>query len=232
MNKQNQIALKIATFSILFFGATLAIASLAMDKDPSKFVTKLIFISFLGILYGLLGAISYSIYNKEQVKVISLIAICVCIVGFLFSVFAIFAETKSQGFIKFLISLGILSIGLAQVSLLYKIDIVNKYAFLSRIIAVACISIVTLFLVALVLKSGEDFMYSLRMGDGITETGGRIYTSVLSFDFACTAATPLLNKFNIGKLEKENWEDEFLKDVPYESELETPVQHVNINEIL
>ncbi len=221
MNNQNQIALKIATFSILFFGTVLAFSSLTMGKEPGAFITKLIFISLIGLIYGIIGAIAYSIYHKDQTKIISLISVCIIIIGFSLSSLAIITESKSEGFLKFLISLGVLSIGLAQICILYKIDIVNKYAFISRIVAVACISIVTLFLMVVVLKSGEDFLYQMRMGGGISETGGRIYTSVLAFDFACTAATPLFNKFNEGKLERENWEDEFLKDIPQE-EVEKP----------
>jgi hypothetical protein len=222
MNNQNQLALKIATFSILFFGVVLALTSITMSKDPGTLITKLKYISLIGLIYGILGAIAYSIYHKDQTKVISLIAICIVIIGFSLSCLAIITESKSQGFLKFLISLGIVSVGLAQISMLYKIDIVNKYAYLCRIIAVACISIVTLFLTVLVLKSGEDLIYEMRMGGGITETGGRIYTAVLAFDFACTAATPLLNKFDVGILEKENWEDEFLKDIPHD-DIEKPV---------
>jgi hypothetical protein len=222
MNEQssNTIVVKIAALFLVFSGLFLAIMSMALGKDPGEFISKFMLICFTGLFYGIFGALCYSIFNKENFKPLSLAGVLICLCGFLFTTIVIIAESQGKSMFKVLSTFFILSIALAQISMLYKINIINKYAAISRVIAIAAISVFTLIIIVFIFGLENVDFYDLSRGRGFTESLGRGISAILSLDFAFTAATPLLNKIPEGRFEVVDLEPDFLKDVEPENDEE------------
>ncbi len=227
MNQQNdQLGLKIAIGVIVAAGIISAIGSFTIGIDTSKGIVKLISVCTNALFYGLLGALCYSVFNNTNTQQLSLIGMAICGFGFLLSAFSILGETQSQGLIKATFSFFILSIAFAQICMLYKITIVNKYAAISRVIAVVAISIFSFMVIVLIMGDITKLQYRM-MGGGLE--GIKLYLAILAIDFSATAATPLLNKLTAGRYEEENLVEEFLKDIPTENVVTpTPVTNDTI----
>jgi hypothetical protein len=224
MNRQNnQVGLKIAISVIVFAGIVSAIGCFTIGIDTSKGMIKLISVCTNALFYGLLGALCYSIFNNNNTQQLSLIGISICGFGFLLNAISIMTETQSQGLLKAVISFFILSIAFAQICMLYKITIVNKYAAIAKVIAVVAISIFSFMMIVLIMGDITQLQYRM-MGGGLENI--KMYLAVLAIDFSATAATPLLNKLAAGRYEEENLAEEFLKDIEPEK-LITPTLIIN-----
>jgi hypothetical protein len=209
--KTNPVFLKIATFAILISGIFLAIIifTINVSKPPSEFLSKLLGICASALTYGLFGAMCYSIFSKNNTQQFSMIAIGICTLGFIVNSIGILVEVKDESFAKSIFTLFIMSIALAQIAMLYKINIVNRYAAISRIIAVVSIAIFSFMVIILIWGNLAELQYKF-MGANIAAIKG--YLALLCIDIAFTAATPLLNKFEEGRYEEENIAADFLKD--------------------
>jgi hypothetical protein len=210
--KTNPIVLKIATFAILLSGVFLAlfILTFSIQNAPSEFMAKLLMISASALAYGLLGAMCYSIFNKHSTQQLSIIGVVICALAFVLNTIAILSKTDSEAFGKTIFTLFIIAFALAQISMLYKINIVNKYAAISRIIAVVSCSILY-FMIIIIIWGDWERLDEKFMGIRGVESG-RMYLALFCIHLAFTAATPLLNRFEEGKYEEENIAEEFLAD--------------------
>jgi hypothetical protein len=208
----NQSLLKIVTFGLIFFGLLFSIVVFMLsERDPSKGMFKTLGISFTAITNGLLFAMCYSAFGKPSTKNLSIGSCITVAVSFLMSAMAILGEVESQGFAKMLFTVFLASIALAQICLLYKIDIVTKYAAISRIIAVVAIAIFTFTLIIMIWGDFAEMQYRI-MGGGIYFV--KSYLALLAIDFTFTAVTPLLNKLDMGRYEPvDDVTEDFLKDV-------------------
>lgn len=215
----NQSVLTIAAIFIIVCGVFLSAMSMLIGKDPSKDLVKIFYIASTALFFAILGALSFSLFQKRNHQQLSLVAIIITVIGFTSSSIAILAETESKVFVKCILSFTVLSIALAQICMLYKINIINSYAAMSRIIAVATISIFSLIMIVLIFQGFDDIPNVFMRGSGINESVGRAYIAILSLDLAFTAATPILNKLEKGRYEMENIEEDFLRDVETEEAL-------------
>ncbi len=205
---ENKLMLKIACIAVLGMGIIGAIGVLMLSKnDPSTGLLKLLSICFNGITYGLLGAVSYSVYNKHTTQQLSLVAVGICVIAFGISTYGTLTQASSMGYIKAVVIFFVMAIALAQVCMLYKIEIVNKYAAISRIIAVATITIFSLMVIILIMGNVENFASEIQY-NGIFII--KMYMCMLILDLTFTALTPLLNKLTEGAYEQHNELDEFL----------------------
>jgi hypothetical protein len=211
MEKENQAGLKAAVITILLSGVVCAIAALTLNNNPSEFITKILGICLSVLYYGLLGVLCFSICSNIRTMQLGLTGAVICFVGFVLSAVAIIFEIKNESFSKMLISFSLISIAMAQISMLYKIRIINKFAAISRIVAVIAVAVFTLMMVVAIMGNLKELQYMfMRSGAQFLRT----YLAVLSIDLAATAATPLLNRMHEGRLIEEDLAAELLQEPP------------------
>ncbi len=215
----SKLILKAVIIALLLSTVYLAIMSVFANMNTGKFAAKLMGISYTTIFSAITGAMCFSIYKNVKTQQLSLIGIVVSVVSLLLSMFFVIFEIKSIGFIKMTYSFLILSIALAQICMLYKIEIVNKYAHICKLIATIAIGLFTLCLIFIIFNIANDFKFNIFEPNFIGETMLRSIIALLVIDLGFTALTPIVNKIDEGKLEQENMMEEFLSEVaPEETE--------------
>jgi hypothetical protein len=155
----------------------------------------------------------------------------VSVMSFLLLAIIFVSNLENTQILRFAFSIFILSIGLAHVCRLFKIRIVNRFAFISRIIAIVGVAACSATIIAFIFLSEEfDRNYIIPLSD----TNDSSQTFILNVFFASeylklalfamfilnlgfTALTPLLNKLDYGrKIEiLDELDEDFLKDVEY-----------------
>src|SRR6187200_2955153 len=124
LSPQTIKVLVIAVITAGLFGVITVLISDGMGIEGAKAFA----ISLCFIIYGLFSAAPMVLAEKPESKTLGTGSMLVSTLAFILTVAAILAEITDVGFLKFIASLFILSLGLAHICLLHHFNMQNKYA--------------------------------------------------------------------------------------------------------
>jgi len=181
-------AFVIAVIIAGLFGVISILASDGMGMEGAKAFA----ISMCFILYGLLSAAPMVLAEKPEYKTLGVASMIVSTLAFILTVAAILAEITDAGFLKFIASLFILSLGLAHICLLHHFNLQNKYAHYARVTATIAITLFTLLIIVRVFDTFmlyESFLYN--------QSTAKITVVAFIIDLTATLLVPLCNRLQV-----------------------------------
>lgn len=189
--KQSPQTIKALIIAVIIAAAVSAIGILAVD-GMGKGAGKVFIICLCFILFALFGAAPLVVAEKPAYKTLGIAGMIVPVLGFVLTAVAILGEIGDVGLMKFIGCLFVLSLGLAQVSLLYHINVQNNYANTARIAATVGIAIFTFLIIIRIFDSFlmyESFLYD--------QSTSKITVVAFIVDLAATILVPLCNRLPV-----------------------------------
>ena len=205
LSPQTIKVLVIAVIIAGLFGAITVLASAGMGMEGAKAFA----ISMCFIFYGLLSAAPMVLAEKPEYKTLGIASMVVSTLAFILTVAAILAEITDAGLLKFIVSLFILSLGLAHICLLHHFNLQNKYAQYARMTATIAI---TLFTFLIIIRVFDSFM----VYDSFLYNQSTYKITIVAFiiDLTATLLVPLCNRLQVTEKVEMNFEEAPPADQP------------------
>ena len=190
MYQNNQQLIKASVIIVIIAGVLGALSIFTGGLDASS--AKLFCISFILILFGITGTISFVVTGKPQYKALGTAGMVVSAITFLLFFIVILTEVADTGIFQLGFCLMIASIALAHICLLHHFNLQNKYALYARMTATSAIAIFSLILIVKVFEPFPS-LYSL----GYNQSALKLLVAALVIDLAATLLVPLCNRLKV-----------------------------------
>lgn len=196
MNESKQPLLKI-TIALVIIAAIAATVMIFLSDGYDMNGSKIAFTCFSLIFFGITGSICLATTGNPKFGIIGNIGVIISVFAFLLINIIVHGEIESTELLKAGFSLFILAIALAHISFLFHINIQNKYASTTRIIAVIFISIFSIQIISKVFGANTTFIFTSTP----TAEELKILLSSLVLDLAATVLVPLCNRLSVKPVE-------------------------------
>lgn len=186
------------------FAALLIISGDIFSFASGDFTAKLFLICLSFILFSISFVAGLVVAEKPAYKSLGNAAMIVSAIAFLIIIVLIFTGVQDNlSIFKLALILFLLALALGHLSVLYHFNLNNKYAEMSRTLAMIFLSIYTFISIINILNTSRDFPGFLG-GDQMTIKLG-LAASILSY--AATALIPLLNRINFDTISNSGVEE-------------------------
>lgn len=193
--------IKALVITVIIAALVSAIGILAVDGVGID-GAKIFIICICFLLYGLFAAAPLVVAEKTEYRTLGIAGMFIPMLGFVLSAVAILAEIGDTGLLKFIGALFMLSMGLAQVCLLYHINVQNQYANAARLTATITIALFTLLIIIRIFDSFESydsFLYD--------QSTSKIMVVAFLIDIAATILVPLCNRLQLDEKVELNFDE-------------------------
>jgi len=201
--KQTPQTIKTLVIAVIIAGILGALTVLAIETIGTAGI-KIMGVCLVLIVCGIMATVSLVAAEKPETKNLGMAGIIVAGLVFLLSTVLIVAEVSDAGFLKLVLSLFVLSVGLTHISLLHCFSVQNKYARYARMTATVAISLFTILLITRIFDTFGSYYYESLIYNQSTYKVGMV---AFIFDLAATSLVPLCNRLDVPERIEINFEE-------------------------
>ncbi len=192
IKKHNPGTIKLMVIAVIVAGILGALTVMAIENFGNTGI-KIFAICLVLIVCGIMATVSLVVGERAEYKTLGAAGMIVSALVFLLTLIVIIGEIENVGFLKFVFSLFILSVGLSHISLLHYFSIQNKYARYARMTATVAISLFSILLITRIFGTFGPYYESLMY----SQATYKISLVAFLFDLAATLLVPLCNRLDI-----------------------------------